>query len=50
MGRGVPAGRATRSGARAVEPPRRQVLGHEDHLAHAVAELVHLGQHHVFGT
>ena len=37
-------------GRAAVEAPRRQVLGHEDHLAHSGTELVHLGQHDVFGA
>ena len=50
MGRGRPGRTRHAVGRAAVEAPRGQVLGHEDHLAHAVAELVDLGQHDVFGA
>ena len=52
MGDGCRAGApgAPRPRRVAVEPPRRQVLGDEDHLLHGVTELVHLGQHGSFGA
>ncbi len=50
MGRGVPGRTRRASGGAAVETPRGQVLRDEDHLVDGVAELLHLGQHDVFGT